>query len=75
MVSGGPQSSDCHNEEAFYDLRDAEEAKFPEGVTKAKENLFERNLARLYDAVWKDGGPSQHVERDQDYDRVLWISS
>jgi uncharacterized protein with ParB-like and HNH nuclease domain len=64
---------DCHNEEAFYDLRDAEEAKFPEGVTKAKENLFERNLARLYNAVWKDAAISYFVERDQDYDRVLDI--
>ena len=64
---------DCHNEGAFYDLRDAEEAKFAAGVTKAKENLFERNLARLYHATWKDAAISYYVERDQDYDRVLDI--
>ncbi len=64
---------DCHNDDAFYNLRDAEEAKFPTGVTKAKENLFERNLARLYQAIWKDAAISYYVERDQDYDRVLDI--
>lgn len=64
---------DCENDDRFYDLRDSEEETFPQGVTKAKENLFERNLGRLYDAVWKDAAISYYVERDQDYDRVLDI--
>lgn len=64
---------DCPNEEAFYDLRYSEEAQFVAGLSKAKENLFERNLARLYNAIWRDAAISYYVERDQDYDRVLDI--
>lgn len=64
---------DCPNDDAFYAMREREEATFPAGVTKAKENLFERNLARLYQAVWRDAAISYYVERDQDHDRVLDI--
>jgi hypothetical protein len=54
-------------------LREEEEATFPAGVTKTSENLFERNLGRLYEAVWRDHAISYYVERDQDHDRVLDI--
>jgi len=64
---------DCHNEDEFYGLRDTEEELFPEGVTKPKENLYERNLGKLYQTIWKDAAISYYVERDQDYDRVLDI--
>ena len=64
---------ECQDDDAFYRLREEEEAKFPPGLSKAKENQFERNLARLYHAIWKDAAISYYVERDQDYDRVLDI--
>ncbi|MDO9087992.1 MAG: DUF262 domain-containing protein [Anaerolineaceae bacterium] len=64
---------DCHNDDAFYKLKDEEEARFFPGHPKQLENLFERNLWRLYQAIWKDAAISYYVERDQDYDRVLDI--
>ena len=64
---------DCQNEDNFYEMREKEENSFPKGTTKAQENLFERNLWRLYQSIWKDAAISYYVERDQDYDRVLDI--
>ena len=64
---------DCKNDNGFYALKDKEEAKFPENLPKASENTFERNLWRLYQAIYKDVAISYYVERDQDYDRVLDI--
>lgn len=64
---------DCKNENGFYELRSTEESLFPTSVTKEKENLFERNIRRLYEAIYKDAAISYYVERDQDYDRVLDI--
>lgn len=64
---------DCRNDNGFYKLKDSEEATFPEGVTKTTENIFERNLWRLYQAFYKDSAISYYVERDQDYDHVLDI--
>lgn len=63
---------DCHDDNAFYRLKDAEESTFS-NISKTRENLFERNLWRLYQAIWKDSAISYYVERDQDYDRVLDI--
>jgi len=64
---------DCFNEDEFYKIRDAEESSFHPETTKIKENLFERNFGRLYQAIFKDVAISYYVERDQDYDRVLDI--
>jgi hypothetical protein len=64
---------DCKNDNGFYELKDKEEDTFCEGVDKSRENVFERNLWRLYQAVYKDAAISYYVERDQDYDRVLDI--
>ncbi|TFH31319.1 MAG: DUF262 domain-containing protein [Promethearchaeota archaeon] len=64
---------DCKNDNGFYDLKDKEEAEFPENILKTQENIFERNLWRLYQAIYKDAAISYYVERDQDYDRVLDI--
>ena len=64
---------DCADDDAFFRLRDEEEAKFPAGLSKAKENLFEKNLTRLQQAIWVDPAISYYVERKQDYDRVLDI--
>ena len=35
--------------------------------------LFDRNLDRLYRAIWRDEAIAYYVETDQDYDRVLDI--
>jgi len=64
---------DCQDDNKFYHLKDEEEGKFLGGISKTHENLFERNLWRLYQAIWKDSAISYYVERDQDYDRVLDI--
>ena len=64
---------DCGNDSGFYELKDTEEATFPENISKSQENIFERNLWRLYQAIYKDAAISYYVERDQDYDRVLDI--
>jgi len=45
----------------------------PEEITRRQENVFKRNLERLYRAVWKDEVISYYTEHDQDYDRVLDI--
>lgn len=67
------QILDCANDDRFYELRETEERKFPPSYTKAQENMFERNLWRLYEAIWKDPAISYYVEHNQDYDRVLDI--
>jgi uncharacterized protein with ParB-like and HNH nuclease domain len=64
---------DCRNDSGFYELKDSEEATFSENISKSQENIFERNLWRLYQAIYKDAAISYYVERDQDYDRVLDI--
>jgi len=64
---------DCRDDDGFYRLKNEEETSFPVGISKNRENLFERNLWRLYQAIWKDAAISYYVERDQDYDRVLDI--
>ncbi len=64
---------DCYDDNAFYKLKDTEEASFTLENSRARENQFERNLWRLYQAIWKDSAISYYVEKDQDYDRVLDI--
>jgi len=64
---------DCKNDDAFYNLRDDLEKSFSPTIVKEKENIFERNLMRLYQAIWTDPAISYYVERDQNYDRVLNI--
>lgn len=64
---------DCKNDNEFYKLKDKLEATFSKNITKVQENIFERNLMKLYQAIWKDAAISYYVEREQDYDRVLDI--
>ena len=64
---------DCKNENEFYIIKDKLEATFSKNITKKQENIFERNLMKLYQAIWKDAAISYYVEREQDYDRVLDI--
>jgi hypothetical protein len=45
----------------------------PNNVTKGQMMTFEKNLERLYQAVWKDAVISYYIEQDQDENRVLDI--
>ena len=64
---------DFDSEDAFYELRDQEEEKLPDDVTKGQTRVFRRNMERLYRAVWKDEVIAFYTEPNQDYDRVLDI--
>lgn len=61
------------SEDAFYEFRDEEVEKLPDDTTKRQISVFQRNLERLYRAVWKDEVVAYYTEDDQDYDRVLDI--
>jgi uncharacterized protein with ParB-like and HNH nuclease domain len=64
---------DFDNEDRFYAFRDKEKDNLPDSITKKQISIFERNLERLYRAVWKDDVISYYTEVDQEYDRVLDI--
>ncbi len=64
---------DFDDEDRFYEFRQDEKDKLHDSVTKGQIAIFERNLERLYRAVWKDDVISYYTENDQDYDRVLDI--
>ena len=61
------------SEDHFDEFLDAEKEKLPDDVTKKQINIFERNLGKLYRAVWKDDVIAYYTEHEQDYDRVLDI--
>jgi hypothetical protein len=64
---------DFDSEDAFDDFRLAERDRLPETVTIGQQRIFEKNLQRLYRAVWLDEVIAYHTETEQDYDRVLDI--
>ena len=64
---------DFDSEDRFYAFRDKEINSLPDSTTKKQISIFERNMERLYRAVWKDDVISYYTEVDQDYDRVLDI--
>ena len=64
---------DFDDEDRFYEFRQEERDKLPDSITKGQISVFERNLERLYRAVWKADVISYYTEDDQDYDRVLDI--
>jgi len=64
---------DFDNEDAFYQFLQEERDKLPDSVTKGQINTFERNLGRLYRAIWKDDFINYYAETDQNYDRALDI--
>ena len=64
---------DFESEDAFGDFVYSERDKLPDDVTKGMITVFEKNLRRLYQAVWKDTIVSHYTEHDQNYDRVLDI--
>lgn len=43
------------------------------GLSKSERRIFERNLTRLYQAIYVDDVIAYYTETDQDYDRVLDI--
>ena len=64
---------DFDSEDAFYEYRQRERDRLPESLPREKVSAFERNIDRLYRAIWKDGIIAYYTERDQDADRVLDI--
>ena len=64
---------DFDSEDAFYQFVQEEREKLPDSVTKGQMNTFERNLGRLYRAIWKDDFINYYAETDQNYDRALDI--
>ncbi len=64
---------DFDSEDRFYAFRDLEKNSLSDDITKKQISIFERNLERLYRAVWKDDVISYYTEVNQDYDRVLDI--
>ena len=64
---------DFESEDAFGDFVYSERDRLPDDVTKGMLTVFEKNLRRLYQAIWKDTIVSYYTEHDQDYDRVLDI--
>jgi uncharacterized protein with ParB-like and HNH nuclease domain len=61
------------DEDRFYEFVHEERDKLPDSVTKGQIGIFERNLGRLWRAIWKDDFISYYMENDQEYDRVLDI--
>ena len=64
---------DFDSEDRFYEFRREEKENLPGAVTKDHMAVFEKNLDRLYRAIWRDDVISYYTEHDQDYDRVLDI--
>jgi uncharacterized protein with ParB-like and HNH nuclease domain len=61
------------SEDQFYKFRQQIRAKLPGDATLKSAEVAERNLDRLYRAVWKDEAINFYSERVQSYDRVLDI--
>lgn len=64
---------DFQSEAALEEFIDKSLDAMPDTVTRGQTKLFERNLNRLYRAIWKDDVIAYYTEHEQDYDRVLDI--
>lgn len=64
---------DFETRQAFEDFLEKAGDALPDDVTKSQIRIFEKNLQRLYEAIWKDEVIAYYTESDQDYDRVLDI--
>lgn len=64
---------DFSSEDRFYEYRDQLTGMLPGSTQLDDLHVLERNVERLYRAVWKDAIISYYTEHDQDYDRVLDI--
>lgn len=66
------QILNCHTDDLYYDLK--RDLRRQLGNVSADHiEIFERNIDRLYNLVWKEKVISFYTEREQDYDRVLDI--
>jgi uncharacterized protein with ParB-like and HNH nuclease domain len=61
------------NQDRFQSFKFQERENLPNNVTKGQMMTFEKNLERLYQAIWKDAVISYYIEQDQDENRVLDI--
>lgn len=59
--------------DAYSDHKYEEREKLPGKITADQLKLFERNLDRLREAVWREDVVAFYLEQQQDYDRVLDI--
>jgi hypothetical protein len=67
---------DCISEDELYRLKRAESeavASHLGGVSPIQAAAVDRNLDLLYRRIWREPSLSYHLERLQDYDRVLEI--
>lgn len=64
---------DFSSEDRFYEFRQQLRKALPGNTPLDRLDIAERNLERLYRAVWRDPIVSYYTEHDQDYDRVLDI--
>jgi uncharacterized protein with ParB-like and HNH nuclease domain len=61
------------SEDEFYKFRQQLRGQLPKDATLGSFEVAERNLDRLYRAIWKDEAINFYSERVQNYDRVLDI--
>lgn len=66
------QILNCRSDDRYFDLKRDMRRTLGQ-ITDEQEEVFERNLDRLYNMIWKDRVISYFTEREQDYDRVLDI--
>jgi uncharacterized protein with ParB-like and HNH nuclease domain len=64
---------DFDSRDDFDEFRMQELEKLPQEVTKGQMMVFERNLDKLYRAVWENPTIWYYTEHDQNFDRVLDI--
>ncbi|MCP4567922.1 MAG: DUF262 domain-containing protein [FCB group bacterium] len=61
------------NEDSFDEFVMETRDSLPDDTTKAQLRIFEKNLKRLREVIWKEDVISYYTEHDQNYDRVLDI--
>jgi uncharacterized protein with ParB-like and HNH nuclease domain len=64
---------ECDNPDQFQNFKYEEIENLPDDKTIGQRKTFQKNLDRLYQAVWKDAVISYYIEQDQDENRVLDI--
>jgi uncharacterized protein with ParB-like and HNH nuclease domain len=64
---------ECDNPDKFQNFKYEEIENLPDDKTIGERKTFQKNLDRLYQAIWKDAVISYYIEQDQDENRVLDI--
>ena len=64
---------DFPTRDKFDAFRLAEKDRLPEKTTTRQKRVFDRNVRRLYEAIWESDFINYYVETEQDYDRALDI--